>query len=242
MEKYCSKCNLLKAIELYSKMRSSNDGYRPSCKSCDSAQRKDYRVRNKEKLSKDHKKYRELHREELIQYHRDWYEKNLKNKGVNSDNPEYYKKYRTMVNTRQKERLQTDQSFKMKRNIGRMMRNFFQKERPTYDIVGCSKEVFRDWMNWQAELDGIDGYDGDTHIDHVIPCATFKLDDPIEQQWCFNWSNMRLCPATDNIVKSDLIDKDLIKKQELRAICYIFKNKQKIQSGEISQEFILRLD
>ncbi len=240
--KYCSKCEVLKSYDLYSKMASSADGFRPSCKTCDSDQRKDYRKRNVDKLAKTQKNYRDKNRDKLIKYHQDWYEKNLKDKGANSDNPEYYKHYRTMVNKTQQERLKVDMAFKMKRNIGRMMKHFFNKGRSTYDIVGCSSDTFQDWIKWQAEIDNIDDYDSNTHMDHVIPCTAFKLDDPIEQLWCFNWSNLRLCPATDNIVKSNTINKDLIKQQEIRALCYLIHNKQKLQTGTICQKYVIRLD
>jgi len=48
--------------------------------------------------------------------------------------------------------------------------------------------------------------EGDTtsvkHIDHFIPCARLDLSDPEQQRECFNWANVRIMPASENISKN----------------------------------------
>jgi len=40
------------------------------------------------------------------------------------------------------------------------------------------------------------------HIDNFIPCAKFDLSDPEQQRECFNWMNLRIIPASENISKN----------------------------------------
>jgi hypothetical protein len=52
----------------------------------------------------------------------------------------------------------------------------------------------------------INNYSGkDYHIDHIIPCASFDLTKPEEQLKCFNWSNLQILTAHENMSKSDNI-------------------------------------
>ena len=50
-------------------------------------------------------------------------------------------------------------------------------------------------MNW-------DNY-GQWHIDHIRPCASFNLLDPIEQKICFHYTNLQPLWAEDNLKKSN---------------------------------------
>lgn len=219
--KNCSKCGKLKALSEYCALKQSKDGKRPSCKECDYALKKIYRQNHKKEAAVINKKYRQANRDKLIQYSKEWYAKNLKDKGANSDNQEYYTKYRNRVNEKQRERLKIDVSFKMKRNIGRMMRKFFQKDRATYDIIGCDSDMFHEWMVFQSKFYDIDLDNDKYHIDHVIPCAAYDLSIKANQFKCFNWSNLRPIYYVDNIVKSDDIDDELIRIQEHRMLVFL---------------------
>lgn len=44
---------------------------------------------------------------------------------------------------------------------------------------------------------------GDWHIDHIIPCAAFDLNDELEQKACFHYTNLQPMWAKENIQKSD---------------------------------------
>jgi hypothetical protein len=48
-------------------------------------------------------------------------------------------------------------------------------------------------MNWQNY--------GQWHIDHIRPCASFDLKDPIEQAKCFNYTNLQPLWAKENLSK-----------------------------------------
>jgi len=71
----------------------------------------------------------------------------------------------------------------------------------TLELTGCSKEElithlqskFTEGMTW-------DNY-GEWHIDHILPCVSFNLEDPEEQKKCFHWTNLQPLWAIDNIRK-----------------------------------------
>ena len=39
---------------------------------------------------------------------------------------------------------------------------------------------------------------GEWHIDHILPCVAFDLEDPMEQQACFHYRNLQALWKVDN--------------------------------------------
>jgi hypothetical protein len=70
------------------------------------------------------------------------------------------------------------------------------------EYLDCSWEQFRrhieahftEGMSWENQ--------GDWHLDHVRPCASFDLADPEQQRACMHWSNWRPMWAEQNVRKS----------------------------------------
>lgn len=73
------------------------------------------------------------------------------------------------------------------------------------ELIGCTVEYLRQhleqqfqpgmsWDNWS-----ISGW----HIDHIRPCASFDLTDPIQQAQCFHYTNLQPLWAKDNMIKKD---------------------------------------
>ena len=54
-------------------------------------------------------------------------------------------------------------------------------------------------MSWKNH-----GYYG-WHIDHILPCAGFNLENTQEQKYCFHYSNMQPLWAKENLSKSSKI-------------------------------------
>lgn len=67
------------------------------------------------------------------------------------------------------------------------------------NLVGCSIELFmefiesqfEDWMNWENH--------GDWHLDHVRPCSRFNLLDSEQVSLCNNWRNFQPMDAAENM-------------------------------------------
>lgn len=52
---------------------------------------------------------------------------------------------------------------------------------------------FQTGMTWENH--------GKWHIDHIRPCASFDLSDPVQQKICFHYSNLQPLWAADNAKK-----------------------------------------
>lgn len=118
---------------------------------------------------------------------------------------------RTIYNRKYtRQRLETDLDFKMRKRLARRLRDALQrfggeKSKRTMDLIGCSVQELREhlekqfqpgmtWENWS-----ISGW----HIDHIRPCASFDLTDPIQQAQCFHYTNLQPLWAKDNMIKKD---------------------------------------
>lgn len=77
------------------------------------------------------------------------------------------------------------------------------KAAKTMELVGCSIEFLRGYIEAKFEIGMTWENTGEWHLDHIIPCAIFDLSDPVQQRECFNFSNLQPLWAKDNFKKSD---------------------------------------
>ena len=69
------------------------------------------------------------------------------------------------------------------------------KSASTIQLTGCTLSEFirhlesqwADGMSWENYGRGV----GKWNVDHIKPCAAFDLTDPLNQQVCFHYSNLR---------------------------------------------------
>ncbi|REK64910.1 MAG: hypothetical protein DWQ49_01035, partial [Bacteroidetes bacterium] len=105
----------------------------------------------------------------------------------------------------------TDLNYKLTDNLRNRVRktlNGKSKSKNTLKLLGCSVDFlkkhiesqFEPGMSWENY--GFDGW----HMDHIVPCASFDLSDPEQQQKCFNYTNLQPLWAKDNISKSAKLD------------------------------------
>ena len=98
-------------------------------------------------------------------------------------------------------RRETDVLFKLKELLRSRLRNALEGKKKSdraMNLVGCSAEdlkahiesTFQEGMNWDNQ--------GDWHIDHILPCVAFDLEDPVEQRACFHYKNLQAMWALDN--------------------------------------------
>lgn len=82
---------------------------------------------------------------------------------------------------------------------------FEHKTNGAIALVGCSREElishierqFQKGMSWENY--------GTWHIDHIRPCSSFDLSDPLQQIACFHYTNLQPLFANDNLVKGKKI-------------------------------------
>lgn len=171
----------------------------------------------KEKL----KEWRENNVEYLKEYSKNRYEENKDSitenkKSWRKNNKDKINEYRRNY---QKERLKNDPLFKLKSSIRNRVnlsfkRGGFTKRSKTGDILGCSFEEFKLYleplfvenMNWENQ--------GEWHLDHIIPISLAKTEEEVIK--LNHYTNFQPLWAEDNIRKSNRIDKE--REQKLNKI------------------------
>lgn len=68
------------------------------------------------------------------------------------------------------------------------------------------------------------------HIDHIVPCAYFNLENPIHQYRCFNYINMRPMWGSENISKSDDLTEESI--EMINILEYMFPDEPEYDSDD----------
>lgn len=182
--KICNKCQRELLVSEFHRRSNRPGGYSYQCKECRSRTRI---------ISKEYgRKYYLQHKDRQRELER-----------LNKD------KINARKREREKERRQTDVNYKIKKNLrGRIYKAVKQniKSESTMILIGCSVEelkiylssMFTEGMNWNNY--------GKWHIDHIKPCASFDLSDPVQQKECFHYSNLQPMWAIENIRKSSSYD------------------------------------
>lgn len=207
---HCKECLRRKGIEYYHRTKEYrkekiNENRRNSHhknKEIENNRSKEYKLNNKDKIKKYNKEYREKNIEKV---------KDLA-KNYRSKNKEKYNNYqRKYFNYK----LNSDIIFKLShtsRNIIRkaLFRNGFKKNSKTENILGCSFDEFRkyleskfeNWMNWDNRglYNGEFNYGWD--IDHIIPLSSAKTEEEIIK--LSHYTNLQpLCSKINRDIKKD---------------------------------------
>jgi hypothetical protein len=110
------------------------------------------------------------------------------------------------VRKRELDRYHNDDLRWIKVNMRKRLNKFvsgIQRVRGFENYAGCTKEELRDWIEHQFQ-DGMSWSNkGEWHLDHIIPCSYFDLQNQSHQKVCFNWRNIRPLWARENICKGD---------------------------------------
>jgi hypothetical protein len=142
------------------------------------------------------------------------------------DSSEYRKNNREKINLYRKEYRRNNFDSLTHRRIGISLRNRLSsyinsdesKTKIKDELLDCSFDFLKKWFNYNLELDDItfEEYGSVWHIDHVIPCSAFDLEDEKEINQCFHWTNIRPLEKIKNLVKSNHIKWPDIFVQEIR--------------------------
>lgn len=187
-------------------------------------QTKEWKQKNKERVSEYNKKYNreyyQKNKEKLNnnqEYSRECYQKNKeKAKKYYQRNKEkikeYYQKNKRKIAERDRNRLKIDQNYRLKCSLRRRTRNVLKGNRKngkTLQLLGCTIEFLKQYleskflpgMTWENYGNPNGDHSDCWHIDHIKPCASFDLSDPEQQKICFHYTNLQPLWAIDNIKK-----------------------------------------
>jgi hypothetical protein len=193
--KKCIKCGINKEISEFVKTKNS-------CKECEKEYKKQYRLKNKEKVKLKAKAYYENNKDFLKEKVKENYEKNKEKKIAyqkkyseeNKDKIKEYKsnyaqlnkcKIREYKNNYQNKRRNEDPIFKLKYVISRSIRRSLKckgisKDKKSIEILGCSIEFFKIYLEklFNSEMSW-ENYGTIWDLDHVIPLSTAITEEDV---------------------------------------------------------------
>jgi hypothetical protein len=162
---------------------------------------KEYRLKNKEKKAAADKKYYENNKESIAKYKRQHY----------LDNKERIEKYR---NEWRNNKFKTDSLFKLTYSTRNLIKksfktNGYSKKSKAYEILGCTFEEFKQYLEKQFKKGMSWNNHGEWHLDHIYPVSLAKDEDELIK--LNHYTNFQPLWAIDNIKKSNkIIEKQLI--------------------------------
>ena len=158
-----------------------------------------------------HKQYREDNKERIRQWKIDNKERVKETLMLyNEKNKEKIKQYRQANkerhNTYLREQRKRDPNARIRWNLrGRLSkalkRQHITKTQHTLELVGCTINELRQHIEsqWLPGMSWENNTTNGWHIDHIKPCKTFDLTDPLQQKECFHYSNLRPLWSTENL-------------------------------------------
>ena len=124
---------------------------------------------------------------------------------------EYYQNNSEKQKEYKKKKYHSDVNFKIKVNLRNRLYSALKaqgatKSASTMTLTGLNSAKLKEWIASQFE----EGMSWDTiHIDHMMPCASFDLTDPIQQKQCFHYTNLKPEFAADNMSYGATIKHDM---------------------------------
>ena len=116
---------------------------------------------------------------------------------------------RTRMVSRSRELRNISTHHRVKNRLYRRMHHALKgksKSESTFKLVGCTPAQLVVWIESQFTT----GMTWDNvHIDHMMPCAKFNFEHPLDQQMCFHYTNLQPLFAKDNLKKHDHITNDM---------------------------------
>ena len=150
--------------------------------------------KNREKYAKNKDKINERRR--FLWSNRDT---NRKIKWNETRNSFRNNKYKNDLNFRLENKLRTRMYIILKLYNGKKHSKFIT-------ILGCDIEYFKIWLESQFDNNMTwNNYGSYWHIDHILPCSAFELQNSEEQEICFHYTNLRPLEGKENIRKGNKI-------------------------------------
>lgn len=161
-----------------------------------------------------HKNKKVINAAQTRRYQANKVEINEQKKNFRKLNPEIAKENYRRYRTKNKEAIETRRLANVNGIIAKRLRNRMRKvlikmmagkTSSVLALIGCDintlrlhlESKFLPGMSWERR--------SEIHIDHRMPCASFNLSDPTEQQKCFHYTNLQPLWASDNLSKGKSI-------------------------------------
>jgi hypothetical protein len=189
--KVCNICKIEKNFDEFNKSSQHKSGYRNYCKSCQKEMSKKYKDRLGIEFKERKRKWADENKEKVKQYRKKTYQKHGKR-----------------ISKEKYEKMKSDPTkylkILMRRRITAILNSKnLSKRLPREQIVGCSYEnlktylesKFEDSMTWENR--------GKWHIDHIIPLSSATNEEEV-YKLC-HYTNLQPLWAEDNLKKGKKI-------------------------------------
>lgn len=206
--KICGACKIEKGFECFGKDKKTKTGYKWACNDCRKIESKKYRENNKERRSKTLKDYYDNNTEKELLRFKKYREENKEKRAETVKKSNL--KHKDKIRQREKNRLQTDPVYKLKKTVRERVSAFLRsknmtKNHPTFELVGCTpqqlkehlEKQFREGMTWENH--GKYGW----HIDHIIPLSSATTEEELYKLCHF--TNLQPLWAEENLSKGNRI-------------------------------------
>jgi hypothetical protein len=110
----------------------------------------------------------------------------------------------------------------LRSRIGKALQGVVKSAR-TMELLGCPIDDFVKYIASQFDNKMSWVNYGEWHIDHIIPCALFDLENADEQKMCFHHKNLRPLWGKENIVKSNKINKSILEEHKWRLTDQVYE-------------------
>ena len=208
----CIACKISKtSSDFYLKDKKTNR-YDTVCKECRKSSAKQWHQDNREQSLKNKNEWHNRNRDDNIKRMKENYAKRMQ------DNPTKEYEDRRLWRLANKDKMKkhmrtryaTDVNFKLgqrlRGNAHRIIKNGCKKHCKTLELLDCSIEFVRSWLEYQFDENmNWENYGSYWVLDHFIPVASFDLTRLEEQMKCFHWSNLQPLEKTRNNSKNDKI-------------------------------------
>jgi hypothetical protein len=165
-----------------------------------------YREANREKVKAAQKKYYQANRDKCKKYR----EANLEK--VKAAQKEYKAANRDKINARYRKRLKTDPTFATSSRLRCRISQWLKGSKSTFteNLIGCTFEECKRWIERQFTDDMSWDNRGKWHIDHMMPLKSFDITDPEQQQIACHYTNLKPMWASENKSKGSNIVYDMV--------------------------------
>lgn len=205
--KVCNGCKIEKPLTEFGIRTYPNRKVpRSQCKKCECEYAKRVRKQRPDDVRKRNQKYTSKNKEKVKHWNRNHCNQNKER--IRERANKNYKIYR-----------QNPETVILHNCRGRIYKLIKNKSDKTENLIGCSPNFLRKWLEWQFNSRmSWNNYGKYWHIEHVKPCSSFRFPD--EQYECFNWSNLKPLEASKNMSKNNQIIPFQIVLQELKVYHY----------------------
>lgn len=224
--------------------------FRHICKECARKISKIKHAANKEYRNLYSRKYHAIHKEDISERKKNYYQiiskdpkviekRKAKDRKRYWSNPEKFRienrirnkkpSCKARTNYLRKEKYKSDLNYKISHRLRTRLRQMIvvknaAKIKSALGLLGCRIDQFKRWieMNFEPGMtwDNFGNKDGQWSYDHYIPCNSFDLEDPNQQEICFRWDNIFPMWHIDNIKKKNSIPGPLSPERQAKKLLF----------------------